>query len=80
MSKFESISGSHSYTKTAHSFLTGSTGHTATQCSIRGYDEEEIQKRLSLWKKPEPRFKSGVLAKYAHLVQSATNGAITNLL
>lgn len=45
MSKFESISGSHSYTKTAHSFLTGSTGHTATQCSIRGYDEEEIQKR-----------------------------------
>jgi len=42
--------------------------------------EEEIQKRLSSWKKPEPRFKTGVLAKYAHLVQSATNGAITNLL
>jgi dihydroxy-acid dehydratase len=42
--------------------------------------EEEIQRRLASWKAPEPRFKSGVLAKYAHLVQSATNGAITNLL
>ncbi len=42
--------------------------------------EEEIKRRLANWKAPEPRFKSGVLAKYAHLVQSATNGAITNLL
>ncbi|MCB1176000.1 MAG: dihydroxy-acid dehydratase [Leptospiraceae bacterium] len=42
--------------------------------------QEEIDNRLKNWKAPEPRFKSGVLAKYAHLVQSATNGAITNLL
>jgi dihydroxy-acid dehydratase len=42
--------------------------------------DEEIQNRLKTWKAPEPRYKSGVLAKYAHLVQSATNGAITNLL
>lgn len=42
--------------------------------------DEEIAKRLKAWKKPEPRYKSGVLAKYAHLVQSASNGAITNLL
>ncbi len=42
--------------------------------------DEEIKKRFENWKAPEPRYKSGVLAKYAHLVQSATNGAITNLL
>ncbi|HMV44798.1 MAG TPA: dihydroxy-acid dehydratase [Leptospiraceae bacterium] len=42
--------------------------------------QEEIATRLKAWKKPEPRYKSGVLAKYAHLVQSASNGAITNLL
>lgn len=42
--------------------------------------DEEIKKRFEKWVKPEPRYKTGVLAKYAHLVQSATNGAITNLL
>lgn len=41
---------------------------------------DEIAVRLKSWKQPEPRFKSGVLAKYAKLVQSATNGAITNTL
>ncbi|MCZ8157364.1 MAG: dihydroxy-acid dehydratase [Leptospira sp.] len=42
--------------------------------------DEELTKRRKEWKQPEMRFKSGVLAKYAKLVQSATNGAITNLL
>ncbi|MCE9500478.1 MAG: dihydroxy-acid dehydratase, partial [Leptospira sp.] len=42
--------------------------------------EEEIKKRLSTWKKPKERYATGVLAKYAKLVQSATNGAITNLI
>lgn len=42
--------------------------------------QEEIDKRLKNWKPIPPRYKSGVLAKYAKLVQSATNGAITNLL
>jgi len=42
--------------------------------------DEEIATRLKAWEKPEARYKSGVLAKYAHLVQSASNGAITNLL
>jgi dihydroxy-acid dehydratase len=42
--------------------------------------EEEIKNRLKNWKQPEPRFKSGVLAKYAKLVQSAAKGAITNTL
>ncbi|EMY27680.1 dehydratase domain protein, partial [Leptospira interrogans serovar Australis str. 200703203] len=42
--------------------------------------QEEIDKRLKSWKPIEPRYKTGVLAKYVKLVQSATNGAITNLL
>ena len=38
---------------------------------------EEIQKRLANWKPPAPRFTSGVMAKYALLVSSASIGAIT---
>jgi dihydroxy-acid dehydratase len=37
----------------------------------------EIQRRLSTWKAPQPRFTSGVMAKYALLVSSASLGAIT---
>lgn len=39
--------------------------------------EEEIQERLARWREPEPRFKTGVMAKYAALVSSASEGAIT---
>jgi dihydroxy-acid dehydratase len=39
--------------------------------------DAEIQKRLSNWHEPEPRYKSGVFAKYAALVSSASEGAIT---
>lgn len=42
--------------------------------------EEEIKARLLKWKQPEPRYKTGVLAKYAHLVKSATDGAVTNFI
>jgi dihydroxy-acid dehydratase len=38
---------------------------------------EEIAARLAAWQQPEPRYKSGVLAKYASLVTSASEGAIT---
>ncbi len=38
--------------------------------------EEEIRRRLARWKSPEPRYKSGVFAKYAALVGSASEGAI----
>lgn len=38
--------------------------------------KEEIKKRLSKWKAPAPRFKSGALAKYARLVGSAAQGAV----
>jgi dihydroxy-acid dehydratase len=39
--------------------------------------EEEIQKRLAQWKPPPPNYTSGVMAKYAGLVSSAAQGAIT---
>jgi dihydroxy-acid dehydratase len=39
--------------------------------------DSEIQKRLAKWQEPEPRYKSGVFAKYAALVSSASEGAIT---
>jgi len=38
---------------------------------------EEIEKRLRSWKAPEPNYKSGVFAKYAALVSSASEGAVT---
>jgi dihydroxy-acid dehydratase len=39
---------------------------------------EEITRRLSAWKPPRPRYRRGVLAKYARLVSSASLGAITD--
>ena len=41
-------------------------------------DEAEIASRLAAWRPPEPRFRSGVMAKYARLVSSAAAGAVTN--
>ena len=38
--------------------------------------EKEINERLQKWKQPEPRYKWGVLSKYAKLVSSASEGAI----
>jgi dihydroxy-acid dehydratase len=37
----------------------------------------EIQKRLSTWRPPAPRYSSGVMAKYALLVSSSSLGAVT---
>ncbi|MBM3634358.1 MAG: dihydroxy-acid dehydratase [Actinobacteria bacterium] len=39
--------------------------------------DEEIAERMSGWSPPVPNYTSGVLAKYAALVQSASEGAIT---
>src|SRR5207302_1134838 len=39
----------------------------------------DIQKRLATWKPPRPRYLSGVMAKYALLVSSASLGAVTAL-
>jgi dihydroxy-acid dehydratase len=40
--------------------------------------EEEMQARLRQWSAPPPRYKTGVMAKYAKLVSSASQGAVTN--
>lgn len=39
---------------------------------------EELRARLAAWRAPEPRFRSGVMAKYARLVSSAATGAVTH--
>jgi dihydroxy-acid dehydratase len=39
--------------------------------------DDEIAARLAAWTPPEPRYESGVLAKYAALVSSASEGAVT---
>ncbi len=39
--------------------------------------EADIQKRLAHWRTPEPRYKRGVFSKYAELVSSASEGAVT---
>jgi dihydroxy-acid dehydratase len=38
---------------------------------------EEIVERMVGWSEPEPRYRRGVLANYATLVSSASNGAVT---
>src|SRR5712672_628533 len=39
---------------------------------------EELARRKKLWKAPEPRYTTGVLAKYIKLVSTASRGAITD--
>src|SRR3989338_9015198 len=40
--------------------------------------QSEIKRRLKSWKAPKPRYVSGVMAKYARLVSSASKGAVTS--
>jgi dihydroxy-acid dehydratase len=42
-----------------------------------GVDAAELARRRQDWKLPEPRYTTGVLAKYARLVTGAERGAIT---
>jgi dihydroxy-acid dehydratase len=39
--------------------------------------DDEIQKRRAQWAAPKPRYTTGVMAKYARLVSSASMGAVT---
>ena len=39
--------------------------------------DEVIRQRMKEWKAPQPRYPTGVFAKYAALVSSASQGAIT---
>jgi dihydroxy-acid dehydratase len=39
--------------------------------------DEELAKRRAAWQPPQPRYTSGVMAKYSKLVSSASTGAVT---
>jgi dihydroxy-acid dehydratase len=39
--------------------------------------EQQMAERLAAWTPPAPRYSSGVMAKYARLVSSASEGAVT---
>ena len=41
-------------------------------------DEAELALRRAAWTKPEPRYRTGVLGKYARLVSSSSKGAVTD--
>jgi dihydroxy-acid dehydratase len=43
-----------------------------------GIPAAEIKRRLAAWKKPKPRYRRGVLAKYASHVTTASYGAVTD--
>ena len=39
--------------------------------------DAEMKRRLAKWRSPKPQYTSGVMAKYARLVSSASEGAVT---
>ena len=41
-------------------------------------DAAEIERRRAAWRRPEPRYRTGVLGKYARLVSSSSQGAVTD--
>lgn len=41
-------------------------------------DDAEIEKRRAAWRQPQPYATKGILAKYARLVSSASEGAVTD--
>ena len=41
--------------------------------------EAELEKRAAAWTPPKPHYTSGVMAKYAKLVTSAAEGAVTKV-
>ncbi len=41
-------------------------------------DEEELLRRRKNWTKPKPKYISGILGKYARLVSSSSQGAVTD--
>jgi dihydroxy-acid dehydratase len=40
--------------------------------------QAELARRRKAWKQPRPRYRSGLLAKYARMVTSASRGAVTD--
>ena len=45
---------------------------------LTSISDQELADRLAAWQPPPPRYKSGVMAKYARLVSSAAEGAVTS--
>ena len=43
-----------------------------------GVPAKEIASRRAAWKKPKPKYRRGVLAKYAAHVSTASQGAVTD--
>ena len=41
-------------------------------------DPSELDRRRAVWVRPEPRYRTGVLGKYARLVSSSSLGAVTD--
>ena len=41
-------------------------------------DEAELERRRVAWTKPTPRYRTGILGKYAKLVSSSSRGATTD--
>lgn len=41
-------------------------------------DAAELERRRGAWQKAEPRYRHGVLGKYARLVSSSSKGAVTD--
>jgi dihydroxy-acid dehydratase len=83
--------GSHGFVVghiTPEAFLGGTIGilEDGDMISINARDnridveisEEEIAKRKANWVQPAPRYTRGVLAKYAKLVSTASEGAVTD--
>ena len=41
-------------------------------------EDRELARRRENWKKPKPRYKTGILGKYSRLVSSSSQGATTD--
>jgi dihydroxy-acid dehydratase len=54
------------------------TFHLAKRTLSLNIPAAELQKRLKKWKPRKPRYTTGVMAKYARSVSSASLGAVTN--
>jgi dihydroxy-acid dehydratase len=50
----------------------------ATRSLTVDLGDGEIARRLAAWRPPAPRYATGVMAKYARLVRSASEGAVTS--
>jgi dihydroxy-acid dehydratase len=44
-----------------------------------GVSSEELARRRAAWRAPPPRYRAGALHKYARLVGSASEGAMTDM-